>query len=154
MEWLLKILTACVPVLVALVGIIPTVIANRKKTQDSIKESNESTKKELENVKKELENVKNEVSNVQSSLTAHIREDEDEKARNQRYRILRFYDELCENRRHSESHFEDILDDIDEYEKYCEAHNDFKNNRGKVAMEYIKPTYNKVKSSGGFLVHE
>jgi hypothetical protein len=140
MEWVLKILTACVPILVALVGIIPTVVSNRKKTQESIKESQEAAKKDM---------VK-----MQTSLNNHIREDEDEKARNKRYRILRFYDEMCEHRRHSESHFEDILDDIDDYEKYCEAHPEFRNNRGKVAMEHIKVIYGKIKASGGFLTHD
>ena len=140
MDTFIKILTACAPVLVALVGIIPTVVANRKKTQESIKESQEAAKKDM--------------AKVQSTLDAHIREDEDEKARNQRYRILRFYDEMCEHRDHSESHFEDILDDIDDYEKYCDEHPQFRNNRGMVAMAYIKEMYAKIKSSGGFLTHD
>ena len=140
MDTFIKILTACAPVFVALVGIIPTVVANRKKTQESIKESQEAAKKDM--------------AKVQSTLDAHIREDEDEKARNQRYRILRFYDEMCEHRDHSESHFEDILDDIDDYEKYCDEHPQFRNNRGKVAMAYIKEMYAKIKSSGGFLTHD
>ena len=129
MEAFVKIITACAPVLVALVGIIPTVISNRKKTQESIEK-------------------------VQTTLDNHIAEDEDERARNQRYRILRFYDELCENRKHSESHFEDILDDIDNYETYCNAHPSFKNNRGIAAMEHIKATYKKVKANGWFLIHQ
>ena len=140
LEWVEKILVACSPVLVALVGIIPTVISNRKKTQESIKASNEAMEKSVEK--------------VQTTLDKHIREDEDEKARNQRYRILRFYDEMCEHRKHSESHFEDILDDIDDYEKYCEGHPQFRNNRGRVAMEHIKAAYGKIKISGGFLTHD
>ena len=133
--------------LVALIAIIPTIISNRKKTQESIKASNDETKKQLTETTKQIEGV-------QSTLNAHIREDEDEKARNQRYRILRFYDEMCEHRKHSESHFEDILDDIDDYEKYCATHPQFRNNRGKVAMEHIKSAYGKIKLSGGFLTHD
>ena len=129
MEGIVGILTACAPIFVALVGIIPTVISNRKKTQESIEK-------------------------VQKTLDAHIKEDEDEKARNTRYRILRFYDEMCENRRHSESHFEDILDDIDAYERYCNNHPNFRNSRGHVAMQNIKDTYGRLKSNGGFLKHE
>lgn len=140
MQLLIQIITACSPILVALIAIIPTIISNRKKTEKSIKDSNEVMKKDMEK--------------MQSTLDAHIREDEDEKARNQRYRILRFYDEMCEDRDHSESHFEDILDDIDDYEKYCDAHPEFRNNRGKVAMEYIKESYGKIKSRGGFLTHD
>lgn len=127
-NWI-SVLQACVPILVALVGIIPTIISNRKKTQGSI-----------ETLQKTLEN--------------HIKEDEDERARNQRYRILRFYDEICEGRRHSESHFEDILDDISDYEKYCSKHPDFKNSRGAIAMYEIEQTYKTLKSKGKFLVQK
>ena len=124
----IEILKACAPILVALVGIIPTIRSNRKKMQDSI-------------------------TTLQETLDKHIKEDEDDKARAQRYRILQFYDELCEEKKHSESHFEDILDDIDSYEAYCDKHPEFKNNRGKAAMQYITDTYYKVKSKGGFLIH-
>lgn len=140
MQWFVNILTVCAPILVALVGIIPTVVSNRKKTEESIQASNKA--------------IGEQMTKMQSTLDAHIREDEDDKARNQRYRILRFYDEMCSHIDHSESHFEDILDDIDDYEKYCESHPDFRNNRGKVAMAYIKSMYGKIKSSGGFLTHD
>ena len=140
LEWFVNLLTACAPILVALVGIIPTVISNRKKTQESIKASNEAMEKRMDK--------------MQATLDSHIHEDEDERARNQRYRILRFYDEMCEHRDHSESHFEDILDDIDDYEKYCLSHPEFRNNRGKVAMEYIKTMYGELKASGRFLRHD
>ena len=128
MQWL-SVLQACVPILVAIVGIIPTIINNRKKTEASI-------------------------AQLQKTLDDHIKEDENEKSRNQRYRILRFYDEMCEDRPHSESHFEDILEDIDEYEQYCGKHPDFKNNRGRAAMDYISQTYAKLKQTGGFLIHQ
>lgn len=127
MQQYINVLTACAPILVALVGIIPTIISNRKKTQATIEK-------------------------VQDTLDKHIKENDDEKARNQRYRILRFYDEICEGRRHSESHFEDILDDCSEYRKYTATHPDFKNNRGEIAMEEIQETYRRVKHDGGFLM--
>lgn len=131
----IEILKACAPIFVALVGIIPTIRSNRKKTQESI------------------DQMQGSITTLQETLDKHIREDDDNKARAQRYRILQFYDELCEEKKHSESHFEDILDDIDSYEAYCDKHPEFKNNRGKAAMQYITDTYYKVKSKGGFLIH-
>ena len=135
MNWL-AVLQACVPILVSLVGIIPTIISNRKKTDEAIKETQSS------------------IEAVQKTLNAHIREDEDERARNQCYRILRFYDEICEGRQHSESHFEDILDDITDYETYCAKHLDFRNSRGTIAMDAIQDTYAHIKRKGGFLNHK
>lgn len=137
---LVSIITAVAPILIALIGIIPTIIHNRKETQKTVAEANKSTDTRIEK--------------MQTTLDRHIREDEDDNARNRRYRILRFYDEICEGRLHSESHFEDILDDIDEYEKYCVKHPDYKNNRGRIAMQSITATYDRLKSKGGFLAHE
>ena len=139
-QWIIQLITACAPILVALLGIIPTIISNRKKTEESIRESQEASARQIADMKNTLER--------------HIQENEDESARNRRYRILRFYDEICDHKNHSESHFEDILDDIDEYEKYCSNHPEFRNNRGKVAMECIKATYAEVKNRGGFLIYE
>lgn len=135
-----EIINACAPILVALIGIIPVVLSSGKKTRDSAQAQNKATQAQ--------------VAGIQTTLDAHIREDEDDKARNARYRILRFYDEICEGRRHSESHFEDILDDIDRYEQYCQMHPDYKNSRGHVAMKNIKLTYERLKAEGKFLSHE
>lgn len=140
MELLTVLLGVLGQIAVASIAIIPTIISNRKKTQDSIKESSDATKKQYDSLK--------------SDFDSHVNEYEAAKACSQRYRILRFYDEICEGRKHSESHFEDILDDIDAYEAYCEAHKEFRNNRGHVAMQYIRDTYGLVKAKGGFLTHE
>ena len=144
--WIMT-LQACVPILVALVGIIPTIVANRKKTQNSI---DEMQNKLIEDINQ----TRTAVKNVQTKMDEHLTEEEEHRAKQSRYRILRFYDELCEGRRHSESHFEDILDDVDFYENYAVSHPGFKNSRGKEAMEYIRETYHKVKTKGGFLTHE
>lgn len=140
MEWLTVLLSVIGNIAVALIAIIPTIISNRKKTEQSIKDMTEATDKR--------------VDKLQSSFDSHVNDYEAAKAASQRYRILRFYDEVCEGRKHSESHFEDILDDIDQYETYCSEHPNFKNNRGHVAMQYIRDTYAKVKAKGGFLSHE
>lgn len=140
MEWLVGLVTACAPILVAIVTIIPTVISNRKKTQESIKETTKA--------------MEQRVDKLQGSFDKHVQDYEATKASSQRYRILRFYDEVCEGRKHSESHFEDILDDIDSYERYCAANPDYHNSRGHVAMQYIRDTYARIKATGGFLTHE
>ena len=145
-KWL-EVLKACAPIIIAIITIIPTIISNRKKTQDSLQSMKSS-------ITSDIQSTKQEVTDVQQTLSKHISEDEENKAKQARYRILRFYDEICEEKLHSESHFEDILDDIDFYEKYCDNHKDFKNNRGTAAMEHIKATYKKVKAKGGFLTHK
>lgn len=153
----ISLIQVCAPILIALIGIIPTVIGSRKKTEESLKETQEQTQASIETMKKQvtdgIRETKQEVADLQAGFNAHVAESEDHRAKQARYRILRFYDEVCEGRKHSESHFEDILDDIDFYEAYCATHKEFKNNRGYAAMEYIKEVYAKVKAKGGFLIH-
>lgn len=152
------IMTACAPILIALIGIIPTIVSNRKKTQESMEIMQQQTQQSIASMQKQVTNdiqaTKSEVSDLQAGFAEHVAEEEEHRAKQARYRILRFYDEVCEGRLHSESHFEDVLDDIDFYENYCESHKGFKNSRGKAAMDYIRETYHKVKSKGGFLTHE
>lgn len=142
----LGLLQAFAPILIAIITIVPTIISNRKKTQDSV----ESLKTEL---KAAIKESNDDIEDVKKTLANHIREDEDDKQRQARIRILRFYDEICEGKKHSENHFEDILDDIDAYENYCDSHPNFKNSRGKTAIEYIKVVYQKVKTDNTFLQH-
>ena len=60
-----------------------------------------------------------------------------------RMRVQRFADELYGEVRHSKEHFDLILMDITEYNKYCDAHPDFVNEKTKVAQEVITEQYEK-----------
>jgi len=137
---------AAVPLAIALVTTIATVSNNRKKTGDKLDE----LKTEL---KKQIKASNDDIDEVKKALDDHIKENEESQTRQARIRILRFYDEICEGKRHSENHFEDILDDIDDYESFCESHPKFKNNRGQTACEYIKEIYKKIKTENAFLTH-
>lgn len=142
----LGLVQAAIPLAIALVTTIATVSNNRKKTGDKLDE----LKKEL---KEEIKASNDDIDDVKKTLAAHIKEDEESKTRQARIRILRFYDEICEGKRHSENHFEDIIEDIDNYESFCDSHPDFKNNRGQTACEFIKEIYKKIKAENGFLTH-
>jgi len=70
---------------------------------------------------------------------------------NCRYRILRFGDEILHGVYHSKDHFEQILLDIDTYEKYCDKHHDFKNNITQATTEIILEQYKECRAKGTFL---
>ena len=56
--------------------------------------------------------------------------------------ILRFNDELIDDKHHTREHFIEILAIIDAYEDYCRSHPDYKNNRCICAVANIKRVYN------------
>jgi hypothetical protein len=68
-----------------------------------------------------------------------------------RSRILRFGDEVRRKERHSEEHFDQILSDIDDYEKYCDTHKDFKNNKTKATTARILEVYQECVRQNDFL---
>lgn len=82
------------------------------------------------------------------------KEEELERARQARQRILRFNDEILFNKRHSKEHFDEILDDIDTYEDYCEAHEDYENNKAVLAISTIREVYKECLRDHDFLIYE
>lgn len=76
---------------------------------------------------------------------------EEQVAVSNRYRILRFGDEILHGVRHSQDHFEQILRDIDAYERYCDGHKTFKNNVTAATTETILSTYKRCRDENDFL---
>ena len=91
---------------------------------------------------------------VENGPIGYVEEEDEHRAKQARYRFLRFYDEVCAGMLHSESHWEDVLDDVDFYEKYCARHPEFKNSRGGIAKDYLKDAYREDKAHGRFLTHK
>ncbi len=75
----------------------------------------------------------------------------EERTTNARIRILGFSDEIMHGVLHSEESFNQTLQDITMYEKYCEKHPDYKNARAKVAIANIQAIYEKCVREGSFL---
>lgn len=68
-----------------------------------------------------------------------------------RYRILRFSDEILHGVTPSKEHFDQVLDDITTYERFCEEHSDYENNKAELAIENIKNTYKRCCEENSFL---
>lgn len=75
----------------------------------------------------------------------------EEHARAARRRILRCSDEIRRKERHSEEYFNDVLDDISHYKKYCDTHPMFKNEKAIMAIHLIERIYNKCVDDNDFL---
>lgn len=75
----------------------------------------------------------------------------EEHARAARRRILRCSDEIRRKERHSEEYFNDVLDDISHYKKYCDEHPGFENEKAVLAIKLVERTYEKCISNNDFL---
>ena len=75
----------------------------------------------------------------------------EEHARAARRRILRCSDEIRRKERHSEEYFNDVLDDISHYKKFCDEHPKFENEKAVLAIRLVEKTYEKCISDNDFL---
>ena len=91
------------------------------------------------------------VSSMQETLDKHITKDDERYAKQCRLRILRFNDEILQQKRHTKEHFDEILDDITEYERYCAEHPDYKNNKAVMAIHNVNRVYGECLARNSFL---
>ena len=80
------------------------------------------------------------VDSLAEDLDDFKKTEELEHMRRARQRILRFSDE--------------ILEEIDVYEKYCHEHIEYENNRADLAIATIREVYKKCLRDHDFLMHE
>lgn len=85
--------------------------------------------------------VLRDLKTVKQDLADHIRMDDERNADEHRARILRFNNELLRDIPHTKEEFIDVLADIDFYERYCDEHKGYKNNRAKHAITNISRVY-------------
>lgn len=98
-----------------------------------------------------LSEVKSKQESTSDRLNEHIRMDDERNADEHRARILRFNNELIRDIPHTKEEFIDILADIDSYERYCEHHPDYKNNRAVHAIANIGRVYDERLQKHDFL---
>lgn len=88
---------------------------------------------------------------IQKKLEAHCKTDDERYTKQCRTRILRFNDEIIRGMHHTKEHFDDVLDDITEYSRYCETHKDFKNEKAVQAIANVTRTYQRCEEENSFL---
>ena len=129
-----------------LIGFIEFLIRSKDEKCDKNKEVLEAVK--------ELEKKMDERFNILDAKITEVDEKGDERnAVEARVRILRFADEMMEERRHSKDSWDQCMADCDTYEDYCAEpkHSGFKNNITSATIEYLKKTYRERLEKHDFL---
>lgn len=91
------------------------------------------------------------VDSLEKKVEKIDQDDQLQRAKDARTRVLRFGDELLHDVNHTKEHFDDVLRDITYYEKYCDDHPDFENDQMHITAEHIKETYHKCLKEHSFL---
>lgn len=74
-----------------------------------------------------------------------------DRATDARRRILMASDETLQGTLHSREWWEQIMEDITEYEKYCATHQGYENNKAKIAIKELTECYETRRERHDFL---
>ena len=88
---------------------------------------------------------------IESKLDGHIEMDDRRNADSRRAQILHFNNELLRPINHTKEEFVEVLAKIDDYERYCEEHPEYPNNRAVLAIENIREVYKQRLKKRDFL---
>ncbi len=100
---------------------------------------------------KKLDKMEAIQTETRERLDTHIRVDDERNADLHRARILQFNTELLRDSKHTEEDFNEILYNIDCYEKYCTEHPEYQNNRAVHAIKNIERVYDERMEKHDFL---
>ena len=127
-----------IPLVIAIVGsggftaLVTALIGARQRKKDK----DDAVMKKLDSISKAVDDQKN------ATEERFIRLD--------RSAIIKFADEISRKLEHSSEAFDDILEAIDRYDKYCNNHSDFKNSKTTLSAKLIKDTYERCRSEHKF----
>lgn len=95
--------------------------------------------------------ISEKLDNIGQELIEIKDEREEDKATTSRYRILRFSDEILHKQKHSKEHFNEVLQDITKYTRYCAEHPNYENDRANFAIENVREQYRECTQNDSFL---
>lgn len=127
-----------------IIGFVEFLIRRKDEKRDKTKDVLEA----IENLNKQLNER---FTTLDQKIDAVEAKGDERDAVSARVRILRFADEMMEERRHSKDSWDQCLSDVTDYEQYCDTHPCFKNNQTEATVSYIKRNYTERLEKHDFL---
>lgn len=139
------ILTSCV--VAAIIGGAITLINSILQRKWLQKDKNEDKNNE----------ILTEISEIKTKFDDHIKDEAEWRKQMQfkdmkasRVRILKFNNEILQGINHTKEFYDEILDEIDEYELSCQKYDEFINNKAKYAIKNVKDSYRQKMAENTF----
>lgn len=128
-----------------LFGSIGAAVTGKKKI------TNQDISDSVQKLREESAEMKTAIIEIKEEAREHNEQNLEERAKNNRSKILRFDDELRIGIKHSYEYFEDILRTVHEYEDYCDNHPKFKNRQAESAINHIQSAYDEAHEENSFI---
>ena len=104
-----------------------------------------------ENITQRLDVIEKDITMLKEENAEQDEREKERDALNARREILKFADSLRHGTQFSRESYEQIMIDIDNYERYSNSHPDFMNNRTKAAQKKILSEFDVRDASNDFL---
>lgn len=91
-----------------------------------------------------IASLSEQITAVDKLLNEHIEAQYEAEITACRRRILRFDDEVRMGMKHSQEHWNNIMDDVDTYRTYCKEHPKYSNSKAEKAMAHLTDTFNNL----------
>lgn len=124
---------------------------NRKDNTEDINKHLDAIDKKFDDLQECITSITTKVGQIEDSLNGHIVTEERADMNSVRQRVIRFSDEIYRGHGHTREHYDNVLTDIDRYEKYCDLHPEYENNVAVNSIIYIKESYQKSLENHLFL---
>lgn len=105
----------------------------------------------VQDIQKDLVTMQDNQESMQRNLARLSASAAEDRAITARVRILSFADDMMSHKDHSKDSFDQVLCDIDNYDRYCAEHPQFKNNQTAMSREMILDQYKECEREGTFL---
>lgn len=105
----------------------------------------------VQDIQKDMVVLQSNQDKMQRSLANLSHEVGEDRAINSRVRILSFADDMYSGKEHSKDAFDQVLGDIDSYERYCTENPHFKNNQTAASCGLILDQYKECEKERTFL---
>lgn len=133
-----------VPIVVALIssGKVANNVTKKMKLED--------LNSKVNNLSDKVDTINNKIDIVDEKVNNVSFENKKDNIILKRSRILRFNGEIMRGVYHSKDEFDDCIEAIDDYEKYCKNNQDFPNNKCHFAVNNIKNEYSERMAKNSF----
>lgn len=134
--------------LVAIISIIGQIVLHKVQRKDELVDKDAEQKQDILEHFQTIEDQLDAVTVQINSIKKDVRENFIIECR---IRILRFADEILHNAKHSKESFDQVMEDITNYEHYCSNHPDFHNNKTVASIDIITSNFKERYEKNDFL---
>ena len=130
--------------ILVVIGLLASAITSISVIGNTLKKSfAKFTAEQTKDIRAEFAEIKQKQDEIETKIDT-------QEALRWRTQILRANDELIDGKHHTREFFEDLLETIDNYEKFCDKHPGFKNRMATESINHIIETYRKLLTKDTF----